>query len=401
MILKRQLLDYKNLNKAFVSKQDTNPQSINSSTFTMGGKLILKSGGSFISDNENSAYMRIDPQGNEVMIYDGVNNQTLSIYSSSGTERVYLTTINGAPSRGLIDVSASVDHLEIATNSGKNVQIGGWLGIGTLPTAKFHIKDGNAELFFGSEHITLQSTSSLPNHYPYIEFRDNTGARGLYLGWGTPKSLFSVALENGTNLQIDGGNVAIGPGTATKKLEIFGDLRIIRNNPPLDNGAYFSGQIEMQTNDGSAPRIGFHRLGNSAVSLYHDGDGSHPLKVRTIGGMDVSIGLAGRKTAAQLNDPTYLGSGAYTNTGDGILNNDGTLFKAGWYHVFHSRHIDNNGFGGQIAMPFANNPDFEMYFRYASGTTWNTWRKIFTQDGKIDVRNGTLVLPVGPNRWAT
>lgn len=123
MIIQGQLLSASNLNNAYISKTSTNAQSINSTLTISGGALTLKN--SIITDNANSSYMRIDPQGNNVIIYDGVNNQRLDVYSSSGTESTYLTTVNGSKSVGQIDVSSAIDHLEINTNSRKTVLFGG------------------------------------------------------------------------------------------------------------------------------------------------------------------------------------------------------------------------------------------------------------------------------------
>jgi hypothetical protein len=123
MLSKKTLLTASNLNNAFISKSDTNSQSINSNLTISGGALTLKN--SVLTDNANTGYLRIDPQGNNVIIYDGVNNQRLDVFSSSGSESAYITTINGTPSYSLIDVSSSVDHLEINTNSSKYTLFGG------------------------------------------------------------------------------------------------------------------------------------------------------------------------------------------------------------------------------------------------------------------------------------
>lgn len=122
MLANRTLLIASNLNNAYVSQTNTNPQSINSTLTISGGALTLKN--SVITDNANSSYMRIDPQGNNVIIYDGVNNQRLDIYSSSGSESTYIQTVNGTKSFGQIDVSSAIDHLEINTNSLKPVIFG-------------------------------------------------------------------------------------------------------------------------------------------------------------------------------------------------------------------------------------------------------------------------------------
>jgi hypothetical protein len=124
MLKQGTLLSAKNLNNAYISKTDTNVQTMASNLTISGGALTLKN--SFITDNASSGYMRIDPQGNSVIIYDGVSNQSLSVYSSSGSEATTIQTINASGgSYGMIDVLSAVDHLKMMTNTGKKTQFGG------------------------------------------------------------------------------------------------------------------------------------------------------------------------------------------------------------------------------------------------------------------------------------
>lgn len=86
-----------------------------------------------------------------------------------------------------------------------------------------------------------------------------------------------------------------------------------------------------------------------------------------------------RLTASQLNNTT-LKAGFYTNTGDGILNGDGSTFKTGWWHVTVSYHLDNNGYGHQTIYPL-NIAGEGIYERSANGTTWGAWRAVITASG--------------------
>jgi hypothetical protein len=123
MLPNKTLLTAKNLNNAYVSKNDTNAQSISSNLTINGGQLTLKN--SIVSDTASASYLKIDPQGNRLIVYDGVNNQELSVYSSSGSESVNIGAINGTTSFGQIDVSSAVNHLKIMNNTGKMVEFGG------------------------------------------------------------------------------------------------------------------------------------------------------------------------------------------------------------------------------------------------------------------------------------
>lgn len=88
---------------------------------------------------------------------------------------------------------------------------------------------------------------------------------------------------------------------------------------------------------------------------------------------------AKRLTATQLND-TKLPAGIYANNGDGILNNDGTMFKSSWWHVIVCHHYNEDGFGAQIAIPLSQPSDIGIYIRRSSGTTWGAWRMFMSED---------------------
>lgn len=106
------------------------------------------------------------------------------------------------------------------------------------------------------------------------------------------------------------------------------------------------------------------------------------------------------QSAATLNNNTTLESGFYT-TSDGA----GMGLAAGWWHIINMRHSDNNGYAAQIAVDLSSSVDGYkgMYVRFAQGTTWTGWYKIWHagNDGagsgldsdKVDGKNasGTLL----------
>jgi len=47
-----------------------------------------------------------------------------------------------------------------------------------------------------------------------------------------------------------------------------------------------------------------------------------------------------------------------------------------WWHIMYFRHLDNNGFGAQLAI--ALNGGNSMYFRTSSGTTWSGWSQMYS-----------------------
>ena len=107
-------------------------------------------------------------------------------------------------------------HLTILNSNGN-------VGIGTTnPLAKLHIVTNRAEMLFNPDNLSLKYTLN-DTHFPYIEWRDNGGNRGMYLGWGTPGSLINMQMENGNNLNIAGGLVGINNSSPQYQLDVIGD----------------------------------------------------------------------------------------------------------------------------------------------------------------------------------
>lgn len=201
MILKKALLDADTLNGAYLSKTATSEQTI-ASTLKLGGKITLKTGGSAISDNENTTYLQIDPQGNHMILYDGVNNQKLSVYSSNGSKAVYLTALD-TENTGLLDV-AGVGSLSINTNSKKNLIVGSSL---SQFNGSVKISDNNAN----SVDLGVSNTSNGSSAY----------AR-LYLGNDVSDQLFQIFVNSSqktsdggatnTTIRTMGGKLHLGAG---------------------------------------------------------------------------------------------------------------------------------------------------------------------------------------------
>lgn len=49
------------------------------------------------------------------------------------------------------------------------------------------------------------------------------------------------------------------------------------------------------------------------------------------------------------------------------------------WHLSFKRHLNGDGYGTQIAMPYGRN---EMYIRSSSGKTWSEWSKVYTTKSK-------------------
>lgn len=67
--------------------------------------------------------------------------------------------------------------------------------------------------------------------------------------------------------------------------------RILKNNPAPSAISYDASQnhLELVTNNGSNPILGFHRAGFSATALYHLGYGNDSLRIRNADGFDGAI----------------------------------------------------------------------------------------------------------------
>jgi hypothetical protein len=74
-------------------------------------------------------------------------------------------------------------------------------------------------------------------------------------------------------------------------LALTGGQAVIKNNPAMSPVSYSAGQnhLELRTNDGSNPILGFHRAGFSASAVYHLGYGNNSLRIRNADGFDGAI----------------------------------------------------------------------------------------------------------------
>lgn len=151
-------------------------------------------------------------------------------------------------------------------------------------------------------------------------------------------------------------------------------------------GGYPAGRRNVESYDGDK-NVTFpsNITGTKLISTI--GTGTAPLQVSSttvVPNLNVSMlnGLGssafamcstvGHLTCTQLNNCTTLSSGLYSNTGDGILKNDGTVFKTGWWHVIHMHHSEGNGYDAQMAIPLSGEDN--VYYRHASGGTWGSWK---------------------------
>ncbi|MNT01399.1 hypothetical protein D3C72_1358620 [compost metagenome] len=143
--------------------------------------------------------MQLDPQGNHVIIYDGVNNQRLSVFASNGSKSTYVTTLD-AENIGLLDV-AGVNSLNINTNSRKNLIVGS-----TLSEFKGNVKVSENN----SDSINLGVINTSSNSYAYTR---------IYLGNDQYPDLLQLFV-NSSQKTSDGGAGNTTMRTSSGKLHL-------------------------------------------------------------------------------------------------------------------------------------------------------------------------------------
>ncbi|UOF90753.1 pyocin knob domain-containing protein [Fodinisporobacter ferrooxydans] len=171
-------------------------------------------------------------------------------------------------------------------------------------------------------------------------------------------------------------------------------LQIGKNNTALSSASYAQGNIEVVTNDGSSPIIGFHREGYYAKAMYLHQDGS----MRTMGsdGIDAKLWDSSNDGAGSgLDADLFRGLDAVTFNTDGgatgIAGTDlNTLTTTGfyngnnltnapngdtidWFYIEVIRHVNTDGFCLQRATTLNASVD-NVYYRLQKGGTWGAWK---------------------------
>ncbi|AQR93491.1 hypothetical protein [Clostridium saccharoperbutylacetonicum] len=152
------------------------------------------------------------------------------------------------------------------------------------------------------------------------------------------------------------------------------DGRLDKITAQLSDVAYKTGTVQTNLN---ADKVDGYDAGNSSGNIpVSNGVVNANLNADMVDGIHASnLSQTKRLTATQINN-AYLPSGIYTNTGDGLPKSDGSLIQDWWWHIFASHHYDENGYEGQIAIPFAGDSHRPMYWRGSSGGTYNAWKRV-------------------------
>jgi hypothetical protein len=483
MLLKKQLLSADNLNAAFLSTIATGNASIQSSLAVSGGVVSLKN--TIFTDNANSGYLRIDPQGNSIVVYDGVNNQQFSVFSSSGSEYTYLTTINAASNQsyGLIDTSGtSVDHLEINTSSGKHIKIsqsGIQWGKNGVATDNFHIVNDttgsgrgfrlyNGNVGAGTQLLTILANGNMgiktqspayPLHVvgdAYVTGNVRVAGQGQLLfpeygggfnmtdtswvrvvggkGFYMPSNIFrtdgtlqvgntgaTLNVVAGGNLTFD-TNVIYGDATNNRvginttpayPLDVLGDTRISGNGIITSNLTVAGGIKSYNIADTST--AGWVKLGTLTMP-----QGGYTAQIRIFGGsayngldtQNSSIDLLIRTSnnSSTSASGTAVGAWASRNGASGF----GSTIKlvqniAGVGATAYDVHIQVAAFTGrasyEVILPEQNSSWTHIGTSsttdpgVASSTVYIV--PLYTQFPDKVVFTGSLVIPVGTNKYAT
>ena len=210
--------------------------------------------------------------------------------------------------------------------------------------------------------------------------------------------------ENIGTISLDDGEFAIT--TNTKKLYVgiagakiclggassLGDM--LKSIYDTDNDGIVDSSENSDMLDGQHGNyyLNYTNLANKPTSLPANGGNADTVNGKHATDFTLSS-TVGHLTGIQLNNCSTLFSGIYSNCGDGILNIDGTVFKAGWWHVIHCHHSDGNGFDAQISLPLSGEDN--IYYRHAQGGVWGSWKLQWDNSNFIP----SNYMPKGPVIW--
>lgn len=138
-----------------------------------------------------------------------------------------------------------------------------------------------------------------------------------------------------------------------------------------------------------------HTHTDEQISAY-DGINSTSLRNILVNG---STKFLGRPGVTVLNNPNYpypyeASVADYDSPSIGL--------GGGWWHIKYFRHIDNNGFGAQLALGL--NIGNKMFFRTSNGTNWYPWQEVYHNgnlNSGIQFKTGIIQIPEMENPEGT
>lgn len=114
------------------------------------------------------------------------------------------------------------------------ISVGTTTPLGQFTIGNYTLGSPYGSFIFNQSAFTLKGLKN-SNYFPYLEFRDENNVRSSYLGWGSKSGKYlDWQFENGYNLAIKGGNVAIGSSNPVEKLDVNGNL-VLRNSSNVGN----------------------------------------------------------------------------------------------------------------------------------------------------------------------
>lgn len=234
MIFSGDLLNQTNLNNAYISKTAISDQTVSSNLKVGGGKITLKN--SILSDSLGN-YLQVNPQGSMVIVYDGVTDMQVGVYSRSGTQYTKIKTVGGTDPVGQVDVSGA-NRLELNYGSAKPILVNGYIAGDTNEIRFGWTGDKGVTtthgLYVNSNTTGLWNWSTGKSGVRYNKSAHSLGLLVSNDTANTVKTTYNT-LEDGS-----GGATFVGGVTLNSTLVVSG-------NSTFANSATFNGTVTMNS----------------------------------------------------------------------------------------------------------------------------------------------------------